>query len=192
MKNETIKFKDFLSDAADALGLDKNDLKPDTGVYYKCPKCKDYYSEKEKFCSNDGEAIVEEPYEYLSKDTKRFIMDILYDLTTAELPDSFPYEYVDSIEKRGDEYLEFKNKKAEQLLDLIEKKIPDIRSHVKTYYTSTPLTYRDYTGTVNGSIYGVIKDSNSPLKSFIQPRTKISKFLANFMIFRQTQTHIYY
>lgn len=102
MKNETIKFKDFLSDAADALGLDKNDLKPDTGVYYKCPKCKDYYSEKEKFCSNDGEAIVEEPYEYLSKDTKRFIMDILYDLTTAELPDSFPYEYVDSIEKRGD------------------------------------------------------------------------------------------
>ena len=79
-----------------------------------------------------------------------------------------------TIEKRGDEYLEFKNKKAEQLLDLIEKKIPDIRSHVKTYYTSTPLTYRDYTGTVNGSIYGVIKDSNSSLKSFIQPRTKIS------------------
>jgi all-trans-retinol 13,14-reductase len=78
-----------------------------------------------------------------------------------------------NIEKRGDEYKEFKLKKAERLLDLIESKFPGIRSKIKAYYTSTPLTYRDYTGTVNGSIYGLMKDCNNPLKSFVIPRTRI-------------------
>jgi all-trans-retinol 13,14-reductase len=78
-----------------------------------------------------------------------------------------------TIEKRGSEYLEFKRIKAEQLLDLIEERFPGIRSCIKSYYTSTPLTYRDYTATVNGSMYGLMKDCNNPLKSFIIPKTKI-------------------
>ncbi|WP_338039489.1 hypothetical protein [Maribacter litopenaei] len=36
-----------------------------------------------------------------------------------------------------------------------------------------PLSYRDYIGNHQGSMYGYVKDVNDPLKSFISPRTKI-------------------
>ena len=78
-----------------------------------------------------------------------------------------------TVGNRGEDYLEFKQKKAEELLQLIEKKFPEIRSQIKNYYTSTPLTYRDYTGTYQGSSYGILKDYNNPLKSIILPKTKI-------------------
>ncbi len=74
---------------------------------------------------------------------------------------------------RGADYLEFKNHKAEILLDAVEKQYPALRSHVVAYYTSTPLTWRDYTGTRAGSAYGVLKDFNKPLESLITPRTQI-------------------
>ena len=77
------------------------------------------------------------------------------------------------IEKRGSDYLEFKKNKAEKLLDLVEKKFPGLRKNIKSYYTSTPLTYRDYTATKNGSAYGVLKDCNNPINSLILPKTKI-------------------
>lgn len=77
------------------------------------------------------------------------------------------------IEQRGDDYLEFKQNKAEQLLDLVEKKFPGIRTKIDCYYTSTPLTYRDYTGTPEGSAYGILKESDQLLKTIISPKTKI-------------------
>jgi len=78
------------------------------------------------------------------------------------------------VEHRGEDYLAFKQQKAEQLLNLVEKKFPNIRSQIESYYTSTPLTYRDYTGTKHGSAYGVLKDYNDPIKSMILPKTKIA------------------
>lgn len=77
------------------------------------------------------------------------------------------------VEERGDDYREFKIRKAETLLNEVEKDFPGIRRLVKSYYTSTPLTYRDYTGTYRGSIYGLLKDFNSPLKTMIIPKTKV-------------------
>ena len=38
---------------------------------------------------------------------------------------------------------------------------------------STPLSYRDYIGCHNGNLYGYVKDSNNPLRTFISPKTKI-------------------
>lgn len=78
-----------------------------------------------------------------------------------------------SVEKRGADYKEFKQRKAEQLLDLVEKTFPQIRSSIKSYYTSTPLTYRDYTGTIDGSLYGVMKDCDDLVSSYIPPKTKV-------------------
>ncbi|MFH1321642.1 MAG: NAD(P)-binding protein [Bacteroidota bacterium] len=78
-----------------------------------------------------------------------------------------------TVGKRGDDYIEFKKNKAEKLLDLVERKFPGLRKKIKSYYTSTPLTYRDYTGTKEGSTYGVFRDCNDPLISYIPPRTKI-------------------
>lgn len=78
-----------------------------------------------------------------------------------------------SVKNRGEEYLEFKKKKAEKLLDAIEEKFSGTRNIIKNYYTSTPLTYRDYTGTPEGSAYGILKDFHNPLKTLILPKTKI-------------------
>lgn len=63
-----------------------------------------------------------------------------------------------SVGRRGESYETFKKKKAEQLLKSLEIQFPNIRSCIKHYYTSTPLTYLDYTGTEGGSMYGVAKD----------------------------------
>jgi len=82
-----------------------------------------------------------------------------------------------TVENRGEDYKQFKKEKAEKLIDFISSKIPDIRDYIDTYYTSTPLTYRDYTASVNGSAYGAIKDYSFPLKSIIQPQSKIPNLL---------------
>ena len=55
----------------------------------------------------------------------------------------------------------------------LEKHFPGLRGKIKAYYTSTPLTYRDYTGTINGSAYGILKDYTNPLSTFISQRTRI-------------------
>ena len=77
------------------------------------------------------------------------------------------------IDNRGEDYLEFKQQRAETLLDLVELKFPDIRSYIDSYSSSTPLTYRDYTGTPEGSSYGILKDYKLPYRTLISPRTKI-------------------
>ena len=76
-------------------------------------------------------------------------------------------------EDRGMAYEKFKNEKAEILLDNVEALYPDIRKHIKKYYTSTPLTYRDYIGSYDGSLYGIMKDCKDPMKSFLSARTKV-------------------
>jgi all-trans-retinol 13,14-reductase len=76
-------------------------------------------------------------------------------------------------EERGNEYEAFKKRKAEKLLDNVEEKFPGLRNCIKTYYTSTPLSYRDYIGSDDGSMYGIVKDYRDPYKTLIPARTKI-------------------
>ena len=59
------------------------------------------------------------------------------------------------------------------LLDSVEKKFPGLRDCIKSYYTATPLSYRDYIGNDDGSLYGIVKDFKDPLRTFISPRTKL-------------------
>jgi len=83
------------------------------------------------------------------------------------------FNTVSQEESRGEEYEAFKTRKAEKLLDLVEEKFPGLRDCIKNYYTATPLSYRDYIGNSDGSMYGIVKDYQNPLKTFISPRTKI-------------------
>jgi all-trans-retinol 13,14-reductase len=78
---------------------------------------------------------------------------------------------------RGDDYIEFKNRKAEQLMNSVEQQFPGISKNVEAFYTSTPLTWRDYTGTRRGSAYGLIKDFNRPLESLVLPRTHVPNLI---------------
>lgn len=74
---------------------------------------------------------------------------------------------------RNEEYQEFKKQKAEKLLDTIAVKFPNIRDCIQSYYTSSPLSYRDYMGTVDGNMYGIVKDFNDPMKTMISVKTKV-------------------
>jgi all-trans-retinol 13,14-reductase len=83
------------------------------------------------------------------------------------------FNTVSAADDRGPGYEAFKKRKAEKLLDCVEEKFPGLRDCIKTYYTATPLSYRDYVGNDDGSMYGIVKDYQNPLKTFISPRTKI-------------------
>jgi all-trans-retinol 13,14-reductase len=78
-----------------------------------------------------------------------------------------------SVGNRGDEYLSFKKEKAERLLNELEKAFPGVKENIESYYTSTPLTYKDYTGTKDGSTYGILRDCNFPTQTLVSQRTKI-------------------
>lgn len=74
---------------------------------------------------------------------------------------------------RGEEYEKFKKEKEERIIKIVEEVFPGIRKKIKNVYSTTPLTFRDYIGNYDGSLYGILKDSNDPIRSFINPRTKI-------------------
>ncbi len=75
--------------------------------------------------------------------------------------------------ERGEAYRQFKKEKEKQVIDYASQKFPDLKDSINAVYSSTPLTFRDYIGNLDGSLYGVVKDYKSPLKSFITPKTKI-------------------
>jgi all-trans-retinol 13,14-reductase len=76
-------------------------------------------------------------------------------------------------DSRGETYEEFKTKISEMLIDYAMVRMPSLRSSIKSYTSSTPLTYRDYIGAKDGGLYGIAKDYKDPLKTFISPTTKI-------------------
>ena len=79
--------------------------------------------------------------------------------------------------ERGGGYAEFKQRKAEALLEKVYLRFPELRAAIKSYYAATPLTFRDYMGTSDGAIYGIAKDYTDPLRSFISHRTKLANLL---------------
>ncbi len=83
------------------------------------------------------------------------------------------FNTVSSENDRGSDYEDFKKQKAETLLDCVEEKFPGLRNNIEKYYTATPLSFRDYIGNADGSMYGIVKDYTNPLKTFISPRTKL-------------------
>ena len=88
-------------------------------------------------------------------------------------PWSGTFNTVAQKNSRGETYEEFKETKIEAFLKVLEEKFPHIRESIQSVHTSTPLSYRDYIGCNEGSMYGYAKDYNIPLKTFISPRTKI-------------------
>lgn len=81
------------------------------------------------------------------------------------------------IGHRGTDYEAFKQHKAEKLLASVEQQFPHLRDHIKHYYTSTPLTYQDYTGTEGGGMYGVARDIHLGNACRVPHRTKIPNVL---------------
>ena len=78
---------------------------------------------------------------------------------------------------RGEDYEVFKHQKAERLITALEKEFPGLHSQIADYYTSTPLTYLDYTGTEGGSMYGIAKDVSLGAACRVPHRTRVPNVL---------------
>jgi all-trans-retinol 13,14-reductase len=78
---------------------------------------------------------------------------------------------------RGADYERFKAEKTERLLDVVERQFPGLRGQIEHVYSSTPLTYLDYTGTEDGSMYGIAKDVSLGAACRVPHRTRIPNLL---------------
>ena len=78
---------------------------------------------------------------------------------------------------RGADYLALKARYADECIALAETVIPGLREMISQTYTSTPLTYRDYTLTPNGSAYGVRRDCRNLVITMLSPRTPIPNLM---------------
>ncbi len=79
--------------------------------------------------------------------------------------------------RRGEDYVEFKQRKVDECLQLISHRLPALNEAVSRIYTSTPLTYHRYTRTHEGSAYGIRKDFRSPLTTILTPKTPLPNVL---------------
>lgn len=78
---------------------------------------------------------------------------------------------------RGEDYEHFKNEEAQKLIHKAFEVLPELEGAIEKVYISTPLTYRDYIYSKNGSLYGFLKNSKEPLNSFLSPKTRIPNLL---------------
>ncbi|NIJ55119.1 phytoene desaturase family protein [Dyadobacter arcticus] len=75
--------------------------------------------------------------------------------------------------ERDTEYLAFKKAKEIQVIKKLEEVFPGISDQIKAVHSASPLTFRDYIGNRDGSLYGILKDSGSTARTQINTKTKI-------------------
>lgn len=79
--------------------------------------------------------------------------------------------------RRGEEYEGIKKELAQKCIDEVSAVVPGLKSAVDSVFTSTSLTYSNYTSTPQGSAFGMMKDWKSPLTTVLSPRTPIENLL---------------
>lgn len=80
---------------------------------------------------------------------------------------------VSSPGSRQEAYTQFKKEKEKQVIQKLLEVFPDIESKIKSVHSATPLTFRDYIGNPDGSLYGILKDSSAIEKTQINTKTRI-------------------
>ena len=100
-------------------------------------------------------------------------IDLLTPLRKTDLPE---WEH-DQPGHRGAAYEAFKQQKAEETIRFVAQHLPELEDAIDKVWTSTPLTYEHYTGTKDGSAFGVMKDWQSPMTTVLSPRTPIQNLL---------------
>lgn len=70
-------------------------------------------------------------------------------------------------------YRELKADVARQCLEIAETAIPGLGDMVLNTWSSTPLTYKDYNLSPDGSAFGFRKDYANPMMTIVSPKTQI-------------------
>ncbi len=81
------------------------------------------------------------------------------------------------VGRRGDDYKQLKQRLADGCIMLAEQVVPHLRDMISEAYTSTPLTYHNYTLTPEGSAYGLRKDCHSAILTMLPPQSPIPNLL---------------
>lgn len=77
------------------------------------------------------------------------------------------------VGNRPAEYNALKEEKLRGCIKLASTVIPGIEDAIERVYTSTPLTYKDYTATACGSAYGIRKDCSNLMLTLLTPKTPL-------------------
>ena len=99
------------------------------------------------------------------------IMTYMNTSETAQWNDTF--RTVAEPGKRDTDYEQFKRDKEAKVIARLEEVFPGISEKIKAVHSATPLTFRDYIGNKDGSLYGVLKNSNMPARTQINTKTRI-------------------
>jgi phytoene dehydrogenase-like protein len=78
-----------------------------------------------------------------------------------------------SVGHRPAEYTALKEEKLRGCIKLASTVIPGLEDAIERVYTSTPLTYRNYTATACGCAYGIRKDCNNLMQTLLTPKTPL-------------------
>ncbi|MBR1933331.1 MAG: NAD(P)/FAD-dependent oxidoreductase [Prevotella sp.] len=78
-----------------------------------------------------------------------------------------------TVGQRGHLYVQQKERLADECILLAEWVIPGLSEMVEKRYTSSPLTWRDYSLSPCGSAFGVRKNCHAPLLTILSPKTPI-------------------
>lgn len=79
-----------------------------------------------------------------------------------------------NFSSRGAAYDDWKAAKMEIILNKLKALYPSIENKIIEVDASTPLTYRDYLNTMNGSMYGYSKSIDEPYNAYIPTVSKVS------------------
>ena len=82
-----------------------------------------------------------------------------------------------TVGRRGDDYEQWKQRHAECVLWRLEQLHPGFRLTVDRFWTSSPLTIRDYYNQPEGALYGVRKDCQNIMLSQLPIWTKVKNLL---------------
>jgi phytoene dehydrogenase-like protein len=80
-------------------------------------------------------------------------------------------------ERRGEDYRAAKARLAARVMEHAGSLLPDLHKNTEQIFTTSPLSYRDYTASPEGSAYGIVKDWRSLLTTLIPVHTRIENLL---------------
>ena len=97
---------------------------------------------------------------------------------TMEIIGMAPFEHFSQWQetrwqRRGAEYLDFKKKYADNLLQTAIRQVPQIRDQIDHMEISTPLSTRHFAGYEFGELYGLTHDPRRMRQKWLRPQTKI-------------------
>lgn len=99
------------------------------------------------------------------------------------VPTSWFHQWKDSYNNtiapsnRSESYQTYKTELADRLLQTIYQRLPELKDAIASMHIATPLSFRDYQGSAEGSLYGMLKDVRHLAQSSLTPQTKIPNLL---------------